>query len=521
MFFNKKNPSQQSGDDAPASHSGSSLFAPSLNPRPSRLNLSALASSSGVFETDTAALPTDGFHTVSETLVNSGTFAPAWLDTVATPEMPAELPPMSWSGASETPTAPSWNSGTEPSNNFELPLTEANPWSPTTEAALGSWTTTTETPMEASASSVWDISEPAAPAPVDSWNMTLPTEPESGPPAFTAGAFSWEQTPAELNEPSPEPLGLEVSMPWSAADVPGIPTWQPNSDVSFQPEEFNFDLPAEPTASAPGVVPENAPTTFPSWEIPETNMAPGSEHFLDNVHAQYYPTDALAPAPASSWDTPTQQQALQSFYDAPPAAPASQPPASPPDAWSEGASEFDEAAKYLFPETADLTAGAQNWYEQSASSLTDSNSPGAIFWPDEVLSQEVTDLGNSVQDQGQGFEDLTQAPSEFTGYSAPTLPEVDFPAQPMLQQERGLNPVLSPQPEEVSFWSTPETQQASSASATSSWESPSGWDSPNSNSWGGEPIADLSAETSLENTAWLFPATPETEPTFTPKTEEI
>jgi hypothetical protein len=416
MFFNKKKtPAQQANEELsktlPSQHG--SLFAPSLNPRPSRLGLNPPATTMP-FTMETS--PITGYPLPEGTpdiKTDSSALAPAWFETVPTEE---------------------------------------------------------------------------------SWESSLPQPQEEGIPAFEAGGFSWDENPTELNNPSPEPLGLEVSMPWTAE-----PSYSSLESVS-NADDFNFELPTEMGSHDPffSGLSETPAFTSPTVSLqptkPEENTSSTVEevpHFLDTVHTQYYPADSLSGQSALS----SQEQPITT----------SEPQKS---TWSEGISEFDSAAHYLFPETADINTTAQSWYEQSELTLSNDSTPGAIYWPDEVLSQEALDLGTSFQNEEQGFKELTDESPNFAIDQISTLPETDFPIQPLFQPQINLSPVLSP-----------EEPSDSNLLAAEMPDTASTW--PSATSWEQLTSAAITEDTELQSATWLFPTAPEAEPALSPNIYDL
>jgi|GEM_PF-2582411 len=451
MLFNnraKKEQEEAAGNSGalPVQHNiGGSLFAPSLNPRPTRLNLHIETASPPPLQIEEPSLTEEGFHTNLAESFDPTSFEPSWLNTQTPAEEVTPSAPI-WTNDAEIPQFPSWTAPTEGDSSI---LSTENVWEPSQEFSFN----------EVAPVSPWESSTPQA----DIFSSHTPGDPAN-----------WHENLSELNEPSPEPLGLEVAMPWSADS---------GNSVFSVPEASTENTHFQP--SAPPFISESENLNFNTYAQPQetfqTATTPTENHFLDSVHEQLYPSDAF----------PT--EAFQAQDPNAKTLPPLQPTNTTNDPWTESASQFDEASQYLFPEDSQLTGGAQNWYEQDNSDV--SKTPSAIYWPEEVLNSEMLELGTSIQDNLNGLQELNNEPSYTLPIAAGTsIPEFDFPTQ-----------------------SQPEIKTLSYGAGTGLEFSEVNEEIPSDFSWGDSPSdwESTGTESSLENASWVFPSTPESEPSFT------
>jgi len=451
MLFNNRAKKEQEEAAAnsgalPVQHNiGGSLFAPSINPRPTRLNLHIETAQTAPLQVEEPSLVEEGFHTNPPESFDPASFEPAWLST-QTPTEAVEAAAPVWTNDAEIPQFPSW---TAPAESASAAVPAEGVWEPSQEFSFN----------ETTPASPWESRTPQA----DIFSSNTPGDPAN-----------WHENLSELNEPSPEPLGLEVALPWAtsseapAFSVPEVPT----DNGPFQPTAAPF-------------ISESETFNFNAYEQPletfQATTTPPENHFLDSVNEQLYPSDTF----------PT-----ESFQAQEPKAKVLPPlsPTASADPWTESANQFNEASQYLFPEDSKLTGGAQNWYEQDSSDV--SKTPSAIYWPEEVLNSEMLELGTSVQDNLSGLQELNNEPSSYTLPIAAgtTLPEFDFPTQ-----------------------SQPEIETLSYDAATGLEFSEANGEIPSDFSWSDSPSdwESTGTESSLENASWVFPSTPESEPSFT------
>src|SRR6478609_3033393 len=333
MLFNNR--SKKESTDAPndpgalsVQHNiGASLFAPSLNPKPTRLNLYIDTAAPAPLQVEEPSLVEESFHTTPAESFDPASFEPSWLNNNQTPAEEISSAAPIWTNDAEIPQFPTWAAPTE-----DAPTSTAtdNVWDPSQEFSFN----------ESPSVSPWESPAPAA--------SVFSNTTTTGDPG------NWHEPVTEFNEPSVEPLGLEVAMPWTSEnETPAFSTSEASTETNyFQP-------------SAPPFVAEGENFKFDAFQqTPESIQATTTtpeNHFLDSVHEQLYPSDAF---PTEAFQAPQEPKAKV----LPPL------PTSSGDPWTESASQFDEASQYLFPEDSQLTGGAQNWYEQGSNDA--SKAPG-------------------------------------------------------------------------------------------------------------------------------------------------
>lgn len=260
---------------------------------------------------------------------------------------------------------------TPPPQQWEPSLPEATPPAPPVDQPFAE--PVFSEVIQETAQTSWDPTKPFVETPQESfepWNASDPTPAE--PVASTSFETDLPPLPPELYQPEGH-QPADAATEWNTFQVEPEPSTSFESFEAYSPEpatEFSsWDAPTNPEPIFPEAEPIE-PAASASWESPPAaDSLPSMDDpalFLDTVNQQLYPSDPfLDPATAV-----------------------------------EGAQAFEEAAQFLFPETASASPDWQAdepFVSFDASGISDA----------ELLAGPPVELGPSYQQEPGSLNDLS------------------------------------------------------------------------------------------------------------------
>jgi hypothetical protein len=233
------------------------------------------------------------------------------------------------------------------------------------------------------------------------WTLNAPTPaweglmPDTGTSVLEAG----EALPSELYT---DPSGFDAFL---VQPTPPMPAADPMAAADAPVSDMNWSLPALPLteldATAPYYLHEQAPisgaeeqlwTNLQQSSPSAEQIPPNAGHFLDSVNERLYPADPFHVHSEGEMDVAAGEKA------------------------------FEEASRFLFPETMEAPLDWSDTADQSDASA-------GVYWP---TDSEVLDLGPSFQAHPSHLNDMASYADtpDPVAFGLPVLPPVEHPPKP-------------------------------------------------------------------------------------------